>query len=122
MVRNKEGRISPPPEDVDRIADAIWSDEMQYYQSQVKDFDSFNEAWDRYMGDFELTNKQKRILKPSVWFDMTDKHKSISTSGSQYFRKTKDGEDEYLTRVFFKQRGKTVTRYRGSNGRFGSIN
>lgn len=60
-----------PEEDIDRLAENLWNN----YGDDIEDIDSFNEYYDKYMG--EMTKKQETKLRKKVFEILTEEHKSV---------------------------------------------
>jgi hypothetical protein len=70
-----------PPDDPERIADAIWSDSG----GTIRDREDFNDAWGDFMGG-GLSSAQEHKLKPKVWDALKTKHEK--TMKAKMGRKT----------------------------------
>ncbi|MGQ4876771.1 MAG: hypothetical protein ACP6IY_22110, partial [Promethearchaeia archaeon] len=64
-----------PQDEFDRLADNLWN----RYGDKIKDIDSYNEQFDKYLevDVTPLTKKQDIKLRKEVFKSMKEKHKSV---------------------------------------------
>lgn len=65
--------VTPPPEDVDRVAETLWTES----RGKIVDRDTFDQAYDDYMGGFQ-SGRHKSVFKPAVFDKVRQNHDKVS--------------------------------------------
>lgn len=134
MSRRKRRRRVTPEDDYVRLAERLWN----YSAGSIKDEDTFDRAYDSYMGEFAGKNKE---LKKKVFKKLTESHTDVlRTRGTKKRELTRREQVElkqkkynydypayskfrvvYARKTSVTIRGKKRVVYRDRNGRYARV-